>query len=88
MQSVAMALITTSRFRNSVMLVLAVSMLSSCVRHETVCECVNYHRNNGERRKHYLLAKRIKMDDAKKICDSLYKKYDHLYDYCRATVIK
>lgn len=70
------------------MLVIAVSMLSSCVRHDTVCECVNYHRNNGERRKHYLLAKRIKMSDAKKICDSLYKKYDHLYDYCRATVIK
>lgn len=79
---------TLGRLRNVILMLIAVLSLAACTRHETICECTNYHIGNGEMRKHYLLAKRIKKDDARKQCDSFQLKGKYRFDTCVVTIIK
>lgn len=64
-----------------------VSAFSSCVRHDTYCECINNQINNGATMYRFILPKNIKMADAEKECIKFHKN-SAKYDTCRPIIIK
>ena len=60
---------------------------TSCVRHDTYCECVNNQLYNGATMYRFILPKRIKMSDAEQECIKFHKN-SAKYDTCRPIIIK
>lgn len=67
--------------------IIIMSVFSSCVRHDTYCECVNYQINNGATMFRFILPKNIKMADAEKECIKFHQNSSK-YDTCRPIIIK